>query len=152
MSKIKFKRTVLRSTSHLAQRGYQVAEPGPGPEVVQFWKNPVTGIRCGVEFELIPQFIPPVRQFNVVLFRRRLPDFPEEELHYSPLAIDLPNLTRGFYRLSVLPLGKYWEFTDEQSLSQQLAHAQSLLMDYGIPWLEDPTSNVEWVKHRKDES
>ena len=52
-----------------------------------------------------------------------------------------------FYRLSIFAPGTYfWEFSDETSLSELLASIKVWLIDYGINWLEDPKSNLEWVK------
>ena len=150
MSKIKFKHTVLHATQPLIQHGYLVDESGS--DAIRFLKSPVTGVRCIIEFQLLPNFIPPSRLFNVWLFRVQLPDFPGSEQRYLPLAISLPNLMAGFYNLRIFPPEKYyWEFTEEQSLAEQITQAQSLLVDYGIRWLEDPASNIEWVRHHKSQ-
>ena len=61
--------------------------------------------------------------------------------------IDLPNLLRGFYRLDMFLAGAFpWEFSDEPSLLNVLTGTTGLLIDYGIRWLEDPASNLDWVK------
>lgn len=140
MSKIKFRDTILRSTSFLILQGYQIYEPDPVAFVVRFKKEPVPGILCQINFQLMQHFIPPVRAFNVPLSRLKLPNSVADETSYSPLTIDLPSLMRLVYGRDITPPGKYWEFIHEQSLRDQLADVQSLLMDYGIPWLEDPLS------------
>ena len=98
------------------------------------------GILCRIDFQLMQHFVPPVREFKVLLSRLKLPDFVADETGYSPLTMDLPGLMSLVYKRNIVPPGKYWEFTDERGLEEQLAHVQSLLMDYGIPWLEDPLS------------
>jgi hypothetical protein len=140
MSKIKFRQTVLRSTSFLILQGYQVQEPDPSGFVVRFREIPVPGILCRIDFQLMQHFIPPVRAFNVPLSRLRLPNSVADETGYSPMTMDLPGLMRLVYQRNVVPPGKHWEFMDERGLEEQLAHVQSLLVDYGIPWLEDPLS------------
>lgn len=140
MFKVKFKQTVLRATSALVQQGYQLSEHQPASDIVRFCKEPAADVSCCIDFQLLHHLIPPARRFNVLVSRIRLPEFSQEESRYSPLAIDLPNLMWFVYGLQVVPVGRCWEFTDEQSLLDQLTHAQSMVMDYVISWLEDPLS------------
>lgn len=144
MFKVKFKRTVLRATSALVQQGYQLSEPQPASDIVRFCKRPAAGVSCCIDFQLLHHFIPPARRFNVLLSRMRLPELSKEESRYLPLAIDLPNLMWFVHGLQAVPVGRCWEFTDEQSLLDQLTHAQSLLIDYAIGWLEDPLTSDPW--------
>ena len=68
--------------------------------------------------------------------------FQQDEPRYATLKIDLPNLMWFKYRIEVGPTGRYWEFTDAESLRGQLIRAQVFLRDYGIPWLEDPSHRI----------
>lgn len=140
MSGIKFKQTVLRAATLMRERGYQPSQSHPAPEVVQFWKEPATSVLCTVAFQLRPHSSPPVRSFEIELRRARLPNFPIDDSRYTPLIGDLPNLMWFVYNVRVLPVGKHWEFVDEQSLHDQVMNVQMWLKDYCIKWLEDPQS------------
>ncbi len=140
MPGIKFKHIVLRSASILIAEGYQPSKSHPLPEIVQFWKEPVAGVLCNVEFQLRPHSFPPVRSFEIELRRTRLPNYPIGDSRYTPLIGDLPNLLWFVYKTRVLPIGQHWEFADEQSLQEQVMRAQVWLRDYCIKWLEDPQS------------
>ena len=146
-----FERVVRQATSSLVQRGYQFQE-GKYNDLKDFWKIITTGVACRITFQLLesPSL---VQMFQISLSRQRLRDFPENEMLYAPLHIPLLNLIEGFYKVNIFPPGNFaWEFTDESSLLEQLAAAQSLIIDYGIKWLEDPLSNIEWVKRHKDQA
>lgn len=148
MSKIKFKQTVLRAATILRELGYQPSERHPAPIIVQFQKEITTGVICKIWFQLLRYAGPlygPERDFKVELWRTRLPTFPTDESRYAALSIDLPNLMWFKYEIKVGPTGRYWEFTDEESLQGQLIRAQVFLRDYGIPWLEDPLSQDLWA-------
>jgi hypothetical protein len=140
MSGIKFKRTVLQATSILIAQGYQPSKSHPLPEIVQFWKEPTAGVLCNIEFQLRPHSFPPVRSFEIELRRTRLPDYPVDDSRYAPLTGDLPNLLWFVYKTRVLPVGRHWEFVDEQNLLEQVTRAEMWLRDYCIKWLEDPLS------------
>jgi len=144
-----FERAVRQASVPLVQLGYQFQE-GPHPDLTDFWKTISAGVNCGIRFQLLesPSL---VQLFQISVIRRRLQNFSEEE-RYSPLYLPLLNLVEGLYKVSVFPAGKFaWEFTDEPSLLGQLAKVQVLVINYGIKWLEDPLSNIEWVKRHKDQ-
>lgn len=144
MSKIRFKRTVLRAASALMQQGYQLSAPQPASRAVQFYKKTTTGVCCYIEFDLKDWPTLTGREFDVVLLRRRLLDFPTDEIRYEGLGISLSDLMWYVYEYAEVPLVHYWEFTDEQNLYEQLIRVQSLVIDYGIRWLENPESTDPW--------
>jgi hypothetical protein len=143
-----FKYAVEHRTSRLREYGYKIQQEA-APYSVELGKIPTTGVTCLIRFQLIP--VSTVNRFQAILIRRRSEDFPLGEVRYKPLYMDVFNLILGLYkRKDIFPLGQYeWEYLDENSLVEQIANAQTLIIDYGIPWLEDPTSNIDWVKHLK---
>jgi hypothetical protein len=57
----------------------------------------------------------------------------------------------GLYSRDIFPPKQYdWEFSDKESLLKQIAHAQPLIIEHGIKWLEDPLSSIESVKQHKN--
>jgi hypothetical protein len=148
MSRIRFKDTILRESTILREAGYQPSERHPAPIIVQLQKEIATGVLCKIQFQLLryagPQF-GPERDFEVLLSRTRLTNFPTDESRYAALEIDLPNLMWFKYKIKVGPTGRYWEFTDAESLRGQLIRAQVFLRDYGIEWLENPLTQDLWV-------
>ena len=148
MSRIKFKAAVLRESAILKQANYQPSEQHPAPNIVQFQKEIATGVLFKIQFQLLRYAGPlygPERDFEVLLSRTRLPTFPQGESRYAALEIDLPNLMWFKHKIKVGPTGRYWEFTDTESLRGQLIRAQGFLLDYGIEWLEDPFSQDLWA-------
>ncbi len=148
MARIKFKDTVLRASTILRQANYQPSEQHPAPDIVQFQKEIATGVLCKIQFQLlwnVGSLYGAEGDFKVLLSRTRLPNFPTDESRYAALNIDLPNLMWFKYEIKVGPTGRYWEFTDTESLRGQLVRAQVFLQDYGIEWLEDPFSQDLWV-------
>ncbi len=119
MSKIKFKRTVLRAATILQEQGYQPSERHPAPDIVQFYKELTPGVRCEIEFDLKSHFIRPKRNFSVNMLRSRLPSFPPDESRYAWLNLTLENFMWFAYKIEA-PLGG-WEFEDETGLHAQKA-------------------------------
>ncbi len=148
MARIRFKDTVLRESTILREANYRPSEQHPASNIVQFQKEIATGVLCKIQFQLLRYAGPlygPERDFQVLLSRTRLPNFPTGESLYTDLEIDLPNLMWFKYKIKVGPTGRYWEFIDTESLRGQLIRAQVFLRDYGIPWLEDPLAQDLWV-------
>lgn len=144
MPRIKFKRTVLKAAVYLEQRGYRLSEPQPGTDVVQFYKDLLPGIHCYIEFDLKSWPFLDTREFDVVLWRTRLPDYQMDAVQYQRLNIGLFDLMRYVYGREEVSGGNYWEFNDEKSLYDQVIRAQQLLIEYGIRWLEDSMSSDPW--------
>jgi hypothetical protein len=144
MSKIKFKQTVLRATSELVQQGFQPSKPQPASRAVQFYRKLATGVCCYIDFDLKDWPTPIGREFDVILRRRRMENFPTDEIHFEPLGSVLSDLMRYVYGREDVPLNKYWNFHDEESLYQQVTQVQSLLIDYAIGWLIDPLTSDPW--------
>ena len=116
---------------------------------MEFWKTPVTGVYCLIGFDFLRTTMIP-NEFKVLLIRRRLEIHADEDSPYRPLIIDLRNLMLGLYDMNIFPPKQYaWEFTDEETLVEQIEHAQHFILDYGIKWLEDPRSNLNWIRRRK---
>ena len=146
MSRIRFKRAVLQTMTLLTELGYQPIKSGHESGIVEFWKDLTEGVRCEIEFQLRQFYEAHVRIFTVGLYRIRLPSFPQDDPRFARLAIDLPNLMWFIYKTDSAPSHSGWEFTDESTLGEQLLHAQNLLIEYGIKWLEDPLSTETWVR------
>jgi hypothetical protein len=151
MSRVRFRQSVIKHMGLIEEKGYRLEEKAANSDTVQYSKLLIPGIRCEIEFQPLSHYIPPVRRFKVNLARLRLPDFDKDSSYYAPLAISLMNLLRRYYNLDIFPQDKIaWTFTDKQDLSEELTTVQTLLLEYGIDWLEDPASNVEWVKRPVD--
>jgi hypothetical protein len=148
MPRIRFKDIILHESTILRQANYRPSDRHPAPIIVEFQKEITTGVICKIQFQQLryagPQF-GPERDFEVLLSRVRLPNFSTGESRYVALEIDLPNLMWFKYKIKVGPTGRYWEFTDAESLRGQLIRAQVFLRDYGIKWLEDPFSMDLWA-------
>lgn len=144
-----FASAVQNHMPRLQQAGYQL-EGMERPFVTLVKRLPPETI-CTIRFDLldeIPLPVTPYRQFDVELFRAS-PSHGAQS--YKPLAIDLRNLLWGYYRLDTLAYefdhtGK-WTFTNREQLIKHLETAHSLLIEYAVPWLHDPSSDIEWVKH-----
>lgn len=147
MKQSDFENIVHQATLEIVNQSYQFVNE-PTPYSVELGKLPVPGVLCLIRFQLI--FPPDIHKFQVILIRRRLEDFPIKEVSFKPLYLDLRNLMFGLYNINIFPPKQYdWEFRDKESLLKQVAHAQPLIIEYGIKWLEDPLSNVEWVKQHR---
>jgi hypothetical protein len=144
-----FKQIVLQNIERLNESGYHYEERGI-PDVVYLAKPLVSGVHCRIGFQLKWHFFSPVQRFNVWLYRTRTKDFPEENVSFLPLVINLRNLMGSVYQIQVFAPGQFfWEFTDEQSLAKQISSVEKLLLDYGIRWLEDPDSDIQWMRSRE---
>ena len=145
MTEEDFKRAVNNITVELMNHGYKIQKEPPIYSV-ELGKVLTVGVYCLIRFQLV--HVPDISMFKVTLIRRRLENFPVEEVRYKPLYMDVLNLLLWFYKKDIFPPTQYaWKFTDEASLLKQITDAQSLVVEYGIPWLEDPMSNIEWVKN-----
>lgn len=144
MDKNHFKATVQRATHKLLERGYKIQEESPF-YTVEFQKTPVTGVFCLIGFDLFRIETVP-NEFKILLVRRRLEDFAHEDSYYKPLIIDLRNLMIGLYKMDIFPPRQYaWQFIDKNSLRKQVENAEDFIIEYGIKWLEDPMSNLDWL-------
>jgi hypothetical protein len=114
--------------------------PQPMPEVVQYSKVIAPDVSCYIDFQLKQFFRPPVRQFDVILGRIRLSGYPRNELRYAQLHINLWQFMWLVHGIQIGPVDKQWEFTNNEDLKEQVVRAQTLLFDYGIPWLENPST------------
>lgn len=115
--------------------------------MVERGKVLAVGVSCLIRFQLM--YVPEVSRFKVTFGRRRLENFPAGEVRYKPLYAELHNLLWWFHKKwdVIPPTHTFWKFTDETSLVKQIKDVQALVVEYAIPWLEDPMSNVEWAKN-----
>jgi hypothetical protein len=145
-----FRKVVMYTVNKLTVYGYQLHQE-PAPYTVEFVKPVVEGVTCFIRFQLI--HVPKVSKFQVILIRRNSNNSVIETDLYEPLFIDLPNLMFGLYRQNITPANMYaWEFEDESSLQHQINHAASSLFEYGLRWLNDPHSNMSWIKGKADQT
>ena len=148
MDQNNFINIVHRTATKLLEYGYQTQQE-QAYYGAEFWKIPMKGIYCLIGFDLFRTSII-LNEFRVLLIRRRLEDFADNDSRYKPLNINLRNLMLGLYNMDIFPTEHYsWEFTDEQSLLKQVANAEHFILEYGIKWLEDPMSNLDWVGRRR---
>ena len=151
MNESDFKAIVHSSPLKLVEHGYQIlAEPSyfSSDYSPEFEKAISLGVICIIRFQPIP--VPDIDSFQVFLIRRRLEIHADEDSPYRPLILDLRNLMLGLYGMDIFPPKQYhWEFTDEESLIERLKHAERYIVEYGIKWLEDPRSNIDWVRNRR---
>ena len=151
MQENEFKDIVRDSTLKLVGYNYQISnEPSyySSNDSVEF-ENPVSlGVICIIRFQ--PMYLPDIHMFQVWLIRHRLEIHAEEDSPFKPLIIDLRNLMLGLYEIDIFPPKQYaWEFDDKEILLKQIEHAQQFILKYGIQWLEDPMSNIDWVRRRR---
>jgi hypothetical protein len=100
----------------LVNRGYRFVQ-GRDSHTIEFRKILTPSVYAQVAFQLLQHFILPVREFQVGLFRMRLPSFPETESRYTILNGDLRVIMKNIYGQDIFPPGKFmWEFTDESTL------------------------------------
>jgi hypothetical protein len=129
---------VSRSTQWIAQHGYQLALE---TDSVIFYKIISKGVRCEIEFQVLQNFVAPVRSMDVVLRRKRLDNFPKQGTGFKPLIMSLRFLMKSQHSQDILPDSKaFWDFIDETSLIQQLAIIQPFLQGYAFDWIENPQS------------
>lgn len=146
-----FALTVHKEMKHLKEFGYQLE----GTKTrVSFVKHLNTDIECEIVFDLVEEMSMPYLpywQYDVELFRRRRTKVSQLDKFYRPLAIDLGNLLQSYYALDLSDSklkSLKWTFGEKEELEKQLEIVQSLLLEYGVPWLEDRTSDIDWVKSK----
>ena len=140
----RFYELVVSNAPELLQRGY-MPEPLEDAFLVWLWKKLDEGVRCAVRFELLPYSNP--QGFKVTVLRRRQRATVNREKPYAPVILDLRNVAGLLFGKELFtPDRHYWKFRDEVTLLQQIAEAQSAILEYGLPWIEDPKSSVGKVR------
>ena len=140
----RFYELVVSNAPELLRRGY-MPEPLEDVFLVWLWKKLDEGVRCAVRFELLPYSNPQV--FKVTVLRRRQRATVDREKPYAPVILDLRNIASLLFGKELFtPDRYYWEFSDEVTLLQQIAEAQSAILEYGLAWIEDPKSSVGKVR------
>ena len=147
-----FKDIVRDSTLKLIEYGYRILTESSAyasPYSIELEKVIAMGVICVIRFQ--PIHVPEVDMFQVILIRRRMENFTAANITLKPLYIDLPNLMLGIYKKDIFPPRQYaWKFSSETDLEEQISNAQSLVIDYGIKWLEDAMSSIDWVQRRNN--
>lgn len=106
-------------------------------------------IQCYVSLQLLGNGTPP-NEINVWLKRRHLKDTIQNSDIYTNLHMSLRNVMIGVYKQDPLPADYvgYWRYENPEELQTVIPHLVSLIVEYGIPWLENPTSNLNWLYRR----
>ncbi len=144
-----FKQQVLNNVSGLLGRhGYMATiKNDPDDWSLVYTKQVSKSTWSEIGFQLLENHIPPMREFKVWLNRATSDDVKG---NFEDLHIDMRNMVQGVYGINIFPKGTYyWKFVDHSSLREALLNAVSLVEQYGIPWLEDPKSNMDWLFHRE---
>ena len=150
VAKVKFEdfhAVVMSHADALADRGY-VHNDSEFVHDVEFTKAIEPGIDCTVMFQWMDRGgFAPANEFNVVFRRLRSLDAKGDVAAYINVQMGLRNLLRGVYGQDPLPKDHfaYWTFQTEAELRKRLEEVEPLIMEYGIPWLEDPNSNLDWT-------
>lgn len=151
-----FAAIVVEHVPALSAKGYQRERLEMGDEggYVEFEKELIPGVRCIIQFQWFPYLSKyeagePMR-FQLSFIRLRSPEYAGESHLYGPLNLGLRNIIIFEYGVNPPPVGGDWKFTTESELVEQLGVVQDLILRYGIPWLEDPDSNIDSVKRSKD--
>jgi hypothetical protein len=155
MGEINFKPIVLANAQELFALGYKLMDPDPALDLVGFRKDLVPNLICQVSYQLNHHYVSPVRSFSINLGRWWSPPKarPSDQAKFEPGGDKLFYLLQGLYGINCLPAGKYrWEFTDNDELVSQLRKANLYLIKYGLSWLEDPQSTVDWRHSDLDQS
>src|ERR671925_578264 len=140
----RFSEVVVSNVSELMRRSYS-PEPSEHPFLVWLWKHLDEGVRCAVRFELLPYFNP--QGFQVTVLRRRQRAIVNRGKPHAPIILDLRNVASLLFGKELFsPDRYYWHFSDELTLIQQVTQAQIAIIEYGLPWIEDPKSNTGKVK------
>ena len=132
----RFFELVVSNVPELLQRGYS-PEPLEDAFLVWFWKELDEGVRCAARFELSHFFNP--SSFKITVLRRRQRATVNRDKPYAPIILDLRNLASLLYGIELFTPSQFdWEFSDETTLIHQIAEAQTAVVKYGLPWIEDP--------------
>ena len=155
---IRFSDTVRKIVApQLRQYGYeQIIPPGyKGSGIILFSKNVFDDLNGFIEFDR-SQWVAPeandsemVRRFWVLLFRNKgnEPDRIQEQRgdkYFS--VISLSYLLWDVYHVHKYEWRHYsWDYTSLKELKTQLETVMEDLVQYGIPWLEDPKSKSPFL-------
>jgi hypothetical protein len=143
-----FYNAVMQLAEILEEKGYLATPSEDEHRLVEFTKPIGRGIVCTVSFQWLEARLLARQEFNVSL--RRLRSSNKHLEGYMNLRMDLPNILRGLYGIDPFPEGHigYWRFHSKEELHQHLGKVQPLIINYGIPWIEDLESNLDWVYKR----
>jgi len=139
-----FKRNVVQAITNLPEMGYTLNEDSLlRGHSVAYEKQIYPGIICAISFQLKQYFNPPNKEFKVNLGRTQ----EAKGERYRPLIITLRNLMTYYYKERISPPEQFfWQFTDSDELAENLKRTEKLVIDYGIRWLEDPDTSMDWIK------
>jgi hypothetical protein len=150
MTKVHFRQTVVQQMPLLIEQGYQVTDAETG-EAIRFRKIIVPGVEGIIQFHIKNFFVPPVRQFDVFLFRYWPHRLHPQEGHFARLALGLDHLLYSKYGINPFSVGQFmWQFTTRDELTVELYSIQEMLVAYAIPWLENSASTIDSVRGKQD--
>jgi len=151
--RIRFKRTLLKVASpSLQSLGYEFVELPEWAGVGSFFfrKHLGNNVYAFISFDLLrwhpsssgAESMP--RRFRVTLWRN-IGDQPKlgygDDSYEGWLNVPLSYLLWAMLGIKVYPSQYYqWEFFTSENLEVQLRDAVEKLVQYGIPWLENPAS------------
>jgi len=149
MAKVIFKNVLNQNAGFLEERGYEYKKEKISPKFYRYSKTLNLGVHLSIDFQTSSWTTPPQRGFYVNLSRERLLNYSGREDEFIQFRFMLLyNIMNGVYQMWDFQKNKYnWEYlsTSKESLVKELGEIQPLLIKYGIPWLEDPKSNLEWL-------
>lgn len=149
MTKIHFKRTVVRTVEPLlAPFGYKFNNAAQKYGDYLFFEKSSpdeVGVGFYIVFQLGHHYIPPRRKFTVELQRNKGDFYKPEHGYEKTVRWRLGSLIFAYYKLNLYPFSDHWwEFENDVELKTQLEDAIEKLIEYGLPWLEDPNIVLPW--------
>lgn len=145
-----FKKYVLQASEQLLSMGYSLTEAEDRAMIVKYEKSLSEGCTALVIFQYNWDYMPPEQTFKVSLRRHSPKETPRESL--------CPTLIFLLFKLLILKYHipqaelkvnhKGWVYRNRRELKTQMETAMQYLLHYGIPWLEDPASNMDEFKPR----
>jgi hypothetical protein len=88
----------------------------------------------------------------ITVLRRRKRAIVDRDKPYAPIILDLRNVASLLFGKELFASGQFnWDFNNEATLAQQIVVAQAAIVEYGLPWIEDPKSSVGKLRKRMRE-
>lgn len=140
-----FRHLVIANVSDLNLLGYQPDNALENEFIVELSKQLADGVWSRIRFQLLPWW--ELQAFNVYVLRRRTSSPLDYANPYAPVILDLQNLSSLLAGGNIFPPDNFmWEFADKVSLISEITKAQASIIKFGIPWIEDPKSNVAKIR------
>jgi hypothetical protein len=101
------------------------------------------GISSNIDFDLKHAHSATSQFFSITLYR--INEHKDTVSYPTLFKVTLRNLLLFEYQINpFLPDKLRWEFSGEEQFIAEMTKAFNLLVQYGIPWLEDPDSERHW--------